>query len=213
MTQVHVVTSANRHLYEDIIENYHRIRHDVFVKERGWKAIERTDGRDIDAYDHDNTVHLIAIDGDRVVGGERLTPTTSPHMLNEVFPALAAVKGVPIGDSIWEGSRYFVVRERRVGRTDCMLLAALQEFALDEGITHYSIVIETWWLPRLHEAGFVVRPLGLPTLIENQWALAAAIDVGASNLEQARALGGITGSVLVRRGPQIPLVRQVEHAT
>ena len=213
MTQVHVVTSANRHLYEDIIENYHRIRHDVFVKERGWKAIERTDGRDIDAYDHDNTVHLIAIDGDRVVGGERLTPTTSPHMLNEVFPALAAVKGVPIGDSIWEGSRYFVVRERRVGRTDCMLLAALQEFALDEGITHYSIVIETWWLPRLHEAGFVVRPLGLPTLIENQWALAAAIDVGASNLEQARALGGITGSVLVRRGPQMPLVRQVEHAT
>ncbi|MBS0535052.1 MAG: GNAT family N-acetyltransferase [Proteobacteria bacterium] len=213
MTQVHVVTSANRHLYGDILESYHRIRHDVFVKERGWKAIERTDGRDIDAYDHDNTVHLIAIEGDRVVGGERLTPTTSPHMLNEVFPALAAIKGVPIGDSIWEGSRYFVVRERRVGRTDCMLLAALQEFALDEGITHYSIVIETWWLPRLHEAGFVVRPLGLPTLIENQWALAAAIDVGASNLEQARALGGITGSVLVRRGPQIPLVRQVEHAT
>jgi len=198
MTQVHVVTSANRHLYEDIIENYHRIRHDVFVKERGWKAIERTDGRDIDAYDHDNTVHLIAIDGDRVVGGERLTPTTSPHMLSEVFPTLAAVKGVPIGESIWEGSRYFVVRERRVGRTDCMLLAALQEFALDEGITHYSIVIETWWLPRLHEAGFVVRPLGLPTLIENQWALAAAIDVGESNLAQARALGGITGSVAER---------------
>lgn len=213
MTQVHVVTSANRHLYEDILESYHRIRHDVFVKERGWKAIERTDGRDIDAYDHDDTVHLIAIDGDRVVGGERLTPTTSPHMLSEVFPALASVKGVPIGHSIWEGSRYFVVRERRVGRTDCMLLAALQEFALDEGITHYSIVIETWWLPRLHEAGFVVRPLGLPTLIENQWALAASIDVGESNLDQARALGGITGSVLVRRGPQVPLIRQVEHAT
>lgn len=213
MTKVHVVTAANRHLYEDVLDNYHRIRHDVFVRERGWKAIERDDGRDIDAYDGDSTVHLIAMDGDRVVGGERLTPTTSPHMLSEVFPGLAAVKGVPIGPSIWEGSRYFVVRERRVGRTDCMLLAALQEFALDEGITHYSIVIETWWLPRLHEAGFVVRPLGLPTLIENQWALAATIDVGESNLDQARALGGITGSVLVRRGPQVPLIRQVEHAT
>jgi acyl-homoserine lactone synthase len=213
MTQVHVVTSANRHLYEDILERYHRIRHDVFVKERGWKAIERSDGRDIDAYDHDKTVHLIAIDGDRVVGGERLTPTTSPHMLSEVFPTLAAVKGVPSGPNIWEGSRYFVVRERRVGRTDCILLAALQEFALDEGITHYSIVIETWWLPRLHEAGFVVRPLGLPTLIENQWALAASIDVAESNLDQARALGRINGSVLVRRGPQVPLIPQVAHAS
>ena len=213
MTNIHVVTSANRHLYEEILDDYHRIRHEIFVKERGWKAVERTDGRDIDAYDRGDTVHLIAIDGDRVVGGERVTPTTAPHMLSEVFPALAAVKGVPIGGSIWEGSRYFVVRERRVGRTDCMLLAALQEFALDEGITHYSIVIETWWLPRLHEAGFVVRPLGLPTLIENQWALAAEIEVRESSRDRARALGGITGSVLVRRGPQISRIRQVEHAT
>lgn len=213
MTEVHVVTAVNRHLYEEILDNYHRIRHDVFVKERGWKAIERDDGRDIDAYDGGDTVHLIALDGDRVVGGERLTPTTVPHMLSEVFPALAAVKGVPIGASIWEGSRYFVVRERRVGRTDCMLLAALQEFGLDEGITHYSVVIETWWLPRLHEAGFVVRPLGLPTLIENQWAIAAELEVRESSRDRARALGGITGSVLVRRGPQVPLLRQVEHAT
>lgn len=213
MTQIHIVTAANRHLYEDILDSYHRIRHDIFVKERGWKAIERTDGRDNDAYDGGDTVHLIAIDGDRVVGGERVTPTTSPHMLNEVFPALAAIKGVPIGLTIWEGSRYFVVRERRVGRTDCMLLAALQEFALDEGITHYSIVIETWWLPRLHEAGFVVRPLGLPTLIENQWALAAVIEVRESSYDQVRALGGLTGSVLVRRGLKGPLIPQVDHAT
>lgn len=213
MTEIHVVTAANRHLYESILDDYHRIRHDIFVKERGWKAVERTDGRDIDAYDRDDTVHLIAIDGDRVVGGERVTPTTSPHMLNEVFPALAAIKGVPIGPSIWEGSRYFVVRERRVGRTDCMLLAALQEFALDEGITHYSIVIETWWLPRLHEAGFVVRPLGLPMLIENQWALAAVIEVSEASYDQVRALGGFSGSVLVRKGPQAPLLPQVDHAT
>jgi acyl-homoserine lactone synthase len=134
-------------------------------------------------------------------------------MLSDIFPELAAVKGVPTGPSVWEASRYFVVRERRSGRTDCTMLAAVQEFGLDEGITHYSAVIETWWLPRLHEAGFVVRPLGLPTLIENQWAIAAEIEVRESSRDRARALGGITGSVLVRRGPQFPLIRQVEHAT
>ena len=199
MTQVHVITSANRHLYEDTLDSYHRIRHEVFVAERGWRAVARADGRDIDS--------------SRVVGGQRLTPTTASHMLSDIFPELAAVKGVPTGPSVWEASRYFVVRERRSGRTDCTMLAAVQEFGLDEGITHYSAVIETWWLPRLHEAGFVVRPLGLPTLIENQWAIAAEIEVRESSRDRARALGGITGSVLVRRGPQFPLIRQVEHAT
>ena len=213
MTQIHVVTSANRHLYEDTLDSYHRIRHDVFVTERGWRAVARADGRDIDGYDRADTVYLIAIDGDRVVGGQRLTPTTASHMLSDIFPDLAAVKGVPTGPSVWEASRYFVVRERRSGRTDCMMLAAVQEFGLDEGITHYSAVIETWWLPRLHEAGFVVRPLGLPTLIENQWAIAAEVEVRESSRDRARALGGIAGSVLVRRGPQVPLIRQVEHAT
>lgn len=213
MTAIHVVTSANRQLYQSTLDSYFRIRYEVFARERGWKAVERTDERDIDAFDRDDTIYLIAIDGDRVVGGQRLVPTTSPHMLSEIFADLAAVKGVPIGPSIWEASRYFVVRERRSGRTDCTMLAGVQEFGLDEGITHYSAVIETWWLPRLHEAGFVVRPLGLPTLIEDQWAIAAEVEVRESSRDRARALGGIAGSVLVRRGPQVPLIREVEHAT
>src|SRR5690606_20108334 len=106
------------------------------------KAVERSDGRDIDAFDRDDTIHLIAIDGDRVVGGQRLLPTTAPHMLSEIFADLASVKGIPAGPGIWEASRYFVVRERRSGRTDCIMLAGVQEFGLAEGITHYSAVIE-----------------------------------------------------------------------
>jgi len=213
MTEIHIITSANRDLYQSTLDSYFRIRHDIFAKERGWKAVERTDGRDIDAFDRPDTVYLVAIDNNRVVGGQRLVPTTSAHMLSEIFPDLASVKGVPIGPTIWEASRYFVVRERRSGRTDCMMLAAVQEFGLEEGITHYSAVIETWWLPRLHEAGFVVRPLGLPTLIENQWAIAAEVEVRESSRDRARTLGGIIGSVLVRRGPQVALNREIEHVT
>lgn len=213
MTEIHVVSSTNRHLYESTLDSYFRIRHDVFARERGWKAVERSDGRDIDAFDRNDTIYLIAIDEDRVVGGQRLVPTTSPHMLSEVFADLAAVKGIPVGPSIWEASRYFVVRERRSGRTDCSMLAGVQEFGLDEGITHYSAVIETWWLPRLHEAGFVVHPLGLPTLIENQWAIAAEVEVRVSSRDRARALGGIAGSVLVRRGLRLPLIREIKHAS
>lgn len=213
MTAIHVVSSANRHLYESTLNSYFRIRHDVFARERGWRAVERSDGLDIDAFDRDDTIHLIAIDGDRVVGGQRLVPTTAPHMLSEIFADLADVKGIPVGPTVWEASRYFVVRERRSGRTDCTMLAGVQEFGLEEGITHYSAVIETWWLPRLHEAGFIVRPLGLPTLIENQWAIAAEVEVRKSSRDRARALGGIGGSVLVRRGLIAPAKGEVVHVT
>lgn len=38
------------------------------------------------------------------------------------------------------------------------LMAAVQEFCLDQGIAKVSAIMETWWLPRFHEAGFVVTP-------------------------------------------------------
>ena len=202
MTEIHIITPANRALYEHAIEQSFRLRYDIFVRELGWSALQRADGRDVDAYDQPDTVYILAIDGDRVVGGERLCPTTRPHLLSEIFPYLAHVKGVPTGPDVWECSRYFVIKERRSGRTDCRLLAALQEFGLQEGVSQLSVVVETWWLPRFQDAGFKIRPLGLPHLVENKWSIAAAIDIRQESLDQVTALAGIKQPVLVRRGPQ-----------
>ncbi|MDG2571023.1 acyl-homoserine-lactone synthase, partial [Vibrio parahaemolyticus] len=84
MTKIHVIRRDNQHLYEASLEEYFRLRHEVFVRERGWRNLHRLDGREIDAYDNDNAVYLLAIDQDRVVGGQRLYPTVLPHMLSEV---------------------------------------------------------------------------------------------------------------------------------
>jgi acyl-homoserine lactone synthase len=119
---------------------------------------------------------------------------------------------VPVADDIWEWSRYFVVRERRSGRTDCRLLAAIQQFALEEGLTQLQAIVETWWLPRWHEAGFRVRPLGLPTLIENRWSIAALIDVSADTLNRVRDFAGLTGDTLIREGSQGSTTRGIIHA-
>lgn len=203
---IHVVTAANRHLYRACLENLFVLRHEIFVNERKWTELERPDGRDIDAYDNDDTVYLVALEGERIVGSHRLYPTVKPTMLGDVFPDLAAVRGVPEDPSIWEWSRYFVVKDRRDGRLNLALMAAVQEIALDEGITDVSAVMETWWLPRFQEAGFVVRPLGLPALVQNQWTMAALIEVSEQTLDYVKQKAGIHGSVLVRRGPQQPMV-------
>jgi acyl-homoserine lactone synthase len=203
---IHVVSAANRSLYEAAIEQHFRLRHDIFVGERCWKTLERADGREIDTYDNLDTVYALAMEGDNVVGGHRLYPTVKPTMLADVFPHLASVRGAPADPFIWEWSRYFVVKERRAGKLNFELLAAVQELCLDEGITQVSAVMETWWLPRFQEAGFTVRPLGLPALVENAWTMAGLIEINADTLDRVRQLGNIEGSVLVRRGPQRPIV-------
>ncbi|HEY0331658.1 MAG TPA: acyl-homoserine-lactone synthase [Rhodopseudomonas sp.] len=198
---IHVISASNRHLYRDVLEQHFQIRHQIFVEERGWNTLRRPDGREIDDYDNDDTVYLLALEDRRVVGGHRLYPTTKPTMMGEVFPHLAAVKGHPSDPRIWEWSRYFIVPDRREGSLNLRLMAAVQEFCIDEGITHVSAIMETWWLPRFQEAGFVVRPLGLPALVENAWTMAALIEINEETL-QAVAYRIGQASVLQRQGPQ-----------
>jgi acyl-homoserine lactone synthase len=203
---IHVISASNRHLYEARLEEHFRLRHEIFVRERGWKDLERPDGREIDDYDNADTVYFLALDGERIIGGHRLYPTTKPTMLGDVFPHLAAVRGVPEDAAIWEWSRYFIVKDKRDGKLNYALLAAVQELCLEEGITEISAVMETWWLPRFQQAGFRVRPLGLPALVHEEWTMAALIEISPDTVDHVKETAGIHGSVLVRQGPQRPLV-------
>ena len=202
---IHAISAANRHLYEDVIEQHFRLRHEVFVEERRWETLRKPDCREIDSYDDEDTVYLLALEGRRVVGGHRLYPTTKPTMMSEVFPHLASVRGWPADPLIWEWSRYFVVRDRRDGALNLQLMAAVQEFCLAQDIAQVSAIMETWWLPRFHEAGFVVTPLGLPALVENAWTMAATIDICRETLDALQDRIGMA-SVVRQDGPQLSAV-------
>jgi acyl-homoserine lactone synthase len=211
MTAIHVVTHDNRHLYTDHLRSCFRLRHDIFVGERGWTDLQRPDGLDIDAYDNEHAIYLLAIDGDRLVGGQRLYPSLLPHMISEVFPHLAT-RELPRESTVFEWTRYFVIRERRMGRTDCRLLAGLQEFCLAEGITHVTAVVELWWLPRWQQAGFKVRPLGLPVTVAGEACIAASIEIGEESLDRVRRLAGLRESSLQRLGDLSPVLDRLRHA-
>jgi acyl-homoserine lactone synthase len=201
----HAISAANRHLYEDVLEQHFRLRHDIFVEERRWETLRRPDGREIDSYDNEDTVYLLALEGRRVIGGHRLYPTTKPSMMSEVFPHLAAVRGCPADPLVWEWSRYFVVRDRRDGTLNLELMAAVQEFCLNQGIAQVSAIMETWWLPRFHEAGFVVTPLGLPGLVEDAWTMAAIIDIRRETVDALHDRIGVA-SIVRQDGPRLDAV-------
>jgi acyl-homoserine lactone synthase len=211
LTSIHVITNENRAKYDHILEQQYRLRHKVFVGERGWDNLKRADGRDMDRYDNANAIYLLAIDNDRVVGGLRLYPTLLPHMLSETFSHLATANGVLRAANVFECTRYFIVRERRTGRTDCRLLAAFQEFCLQEGLKEVTAVVEMWWLPRWQQAGFKVRPLGLPTMIEGEPCFAAAIEISEQSLSRIRQVGGLRGTCLTQNGIATPILPQVFH--
>lgn len=199
VSAVHVITNENRHLYTDVLEQHHRIRHDIFVRERGWTDLDRPDFREIDIYDDEHAIYLLAIDSGRVVGGQRLRPTTRHHMLVDVFSHLAE-RAIPQAIDVLEWTRYFVVRERRFGRTDWRLLAAVQAYCLGQGITALTAVVEMWWLPRWQQAGFCTRPLGLPQIVAGQPTIAVSIEVSINALRSAIVRGGLKSFDLVCQG-------------
>jgi acyl-homoserine lactone synthase len=211
MTSIHVITDENKAGYEAILDEYFRLRHEIFVGERGWRDLERPNGRDVDAYDNDRATYLVALDNERVIGGLRLYPTLLPHMISESFAHLVKGRNVLSGSTILECTRYFIVRERRMGRTDCRLLAAFQQFCLEEGITEVTAVVEMWWLPRWQQAGFKVRPLGLPTMIEGQPCIAAAIQISEDSLRHVSRLAGLRGPCLVRATGAPALADRMPH--
>jgi acyl-homoserine lactone synthase len=131
-------------------------------------------------------------------------------MISEVF-ANVAERGIPRASHIFEWTRYLVIKERRMGRTDCRLLAAIQQFCLEEGITEVTAVVEMWWLPRWQQTGFKVRPLGLPTMIEGQPCIAASIQISQSSLDHVRRLAGLRGSSLVRDARITPILDRIPY--
>jgi len=210
---IHAIASANSHLFEKELADYFRTRHDIFVVERGWHAVARPDGLEKDQFDTDDAVYILGIENKRVYAGARLVPTVKPHLLSEVFPHLATTRGVPRDPGVFEWTRIFATKDKRegrnAGRTVGTVICGMLEFCLEEGIYALSGVIDVWWLPRFHDMGWTVKPLGLPELVEKDWVVAVVMPIDEKTLRATRAFHGIEERVLVRKGLEAPVVREL----
>lgn len=201
---IHVINSDNRHLYEAQILEHHRIRHDFYIDERKWDGLESRDGGEYDQFDDEDTIYCLLLENGRVLGGTRLYPTTKPNLLSDVWPNLADVKGIPSGPDIYEWTRLFAIRERRDGRYGGAVLgeifAGSLQFCLEEGMASLTCVFEAWWLPRLQQHGWNIKPLGLPTLIKDEWWVAALIPIDAEMVQSTKKFYRLENVTVVRDG-------------
>jgi acyl-homoserine lactone synthase len=199
--KVHAVHAGNQHLYQDALEEHFRIRHNIYVGERRWMDLARPDGREVDQFDTDKAVYLLGIEPDgRVVAGSRLVPTLEPHLLSEVFPELAAVRGIPRAPDIYEWTRIFVIPERRENHHRChaagVIFCGLLEFCIAQGIRQLSVVCEAFWIPRLLAMRWRPRPLGEPAVKDGMTIVGLTFDMTEEALAATRSAYEITGSVM-----------------
>ena len=83
-----------------------RYRHKVFVSHLGW-PLQSSGDIESDEFDGPEAVYVFSRDELGVVNGvARLLPTTTPYLLEKVFPALWAGESLPRCEHVWELSRF-----------------------------------------------------------------------------------------------------------
>lgn len=168
-------------------QDMHRVRKAVFVDRLGWRLPVLEGAFEIDQFDTDGAVYLIALD--RVSGDHlasvRLLPSTRPHILGELYPSLCA-DDPPVGDDVWEISRLCATpglsREREM-RARHKISTALIEYGLLAGIARYACVLNVRWLPTLLAPGWPCEPLGPPQDIDGELLGAFAISISPAVLQ------------------------------
>lgn len=203
--EVHVVTSSNQHLYADVLDQFFRARHKIYVEELHWRD-PSPDGWEIDQFDTDHAVYLIGVEEGRVITGSRFVPTNEPHMLSEVFSHLCTREGGVIRDpSVAEWTRGFVVPEHREGlgvRLKAQFCYSVMEYCLAEHITKIGGIQDVFWLALWQRFGWKVSIHGEPAEFGSgrPW-VPAYFDVSEEALAGARRWARIDGSLLVHEEP------------
>jgi N-acyl-L-homoserine lactone synthetase len=198
---IRLFTGAERSVHPAPFEGMFRDRKRVFVDILGWPLPLAEAHREVDQFDTDRAVYLLALapDDGRHLGSVRLLPSTSAHLLDEVFPDLCT-GGVPRGPAIWEASRLCtspdVGNARTVLAVHRRLALGMIEFALANGINAYTCVTESRHVAALLSTGWAVEPLSLPTVRDGTLIEALSIAIEPSTLHKVRVRTGVAAAVL-----------------
>jgi len=164
---IHIINKHNRHLYGCILEDMYRLRHKIFVEQRGWSRLAKIDGLERDEFDTDDAIYLLKLSPDmEILGGMRIYPTTVKTQLNSIFREACVLAAPPSDSRDFELSRYFIVDSKSRSKTGkpvhYELYTGLFEFAVATGIRSVSCFTETSNFVRSARMPWEVQQLGVP---------------------------------------------------
>lgn len=198
---IEVVFPESRFEHAPALMQMHHDRKRVFVDRLGWSLPSRESWLEVDDFDNESAVYLVARSPEtgRHIGSVRLLPSTGPHMLASLFRHLCAAN-VPTGEDCWEISRFVTcppeVEGTSVLKLHRLLALALIEFAFLKSIRRYTLVTEAHRVPALLSIGWSVIPLGVPTTSADETLQALEIRIEEHVLTALRRKTGICSDVL-----------------
>lgn len=193
---IHVIdnhlAAASRPLLQSMFADRKRLFVDLF----GWD-IPVVDGLyEMDQFDNDHAVYLVAAEEDGSHAASiRLFPSTQPHMLGTIFPHLCPL-GVPADEATWESSRLCLPQRHGAERRRALrnrLFSAMVDVALARGIARYTGVIPDPFRKEVLAMGWQAEPLGPAERIAGGPIGAFLIHVGEDTPERLRWTGVYTG--------------------
>tara|TARA_Y100000052_G_scaffold26871_1_gene32770 strand:- start:28559 stop:29407 length:849 start_codon:yes stop_codon:yes gene_type:complete len=214
---IHVVTLHNQHLYGRQLDEMFRMRHEFYVKQRGWSDLTSSNGRETDEFDNEHAVYLMNLDRHgRILATFRLNPTNTPYLLGDKLPHYLSGEA-PRRDDVWDLTRWMVATNARrkgageIANAQKYLLCGVMEFAVSRGLTALTCLMDTVFLDRM-AAVWPVKKLGEPQRFEdgNGEAIAVEIESGPHILAQTRLRTGVYDPVLFELETQPP-TSETEH--
>ena len=213
MFTVHAVFPTNRSDYIEPLAQMYRQRYRVFVEILGWDipGVDHARRLEIDAFDREDTVYLLIMEGDDVMGASRMIPTTAPTMMSEVWPDLCT-KAPPSDPTIWEWSRGHVnpdMHHSLRSKTLDHVFVGGYEFAQEMGVRNLTAQINADEQERWLARGLFVTTLGEPVNYENGDRLLAFMHT--INVKTVNMVRNQTGLRHVVRLPEVA-VQQLAHS-
>jgi len=160
-----VLSGSERREQRKYFDRLFRLRHDIFIKRRGW-SLPSINGCEIDQYDDEDAVYFIELDPhDDIRGTIRITPSVKSSLLADYFPHLVETGGPLRSPDIYECTRYIAMsslktrHENRAAKS--RIISSMLDWSLRHKLSFLQTVIETSTLASYLELTSQTIPLGL----------------------------------------------------
>jgi acyl homoserine lactone synthase len=178
----------NMHEHGALFVNLLKARRDAFIVKNKW-ALPESEGLEYDQYDNPSSRWVAVHEGDRILAGIRLTPTTArcgmySYMIRDAQLGLVATIPsnllyfeAPVNEHIWESSRIFVaqtVPARLRTLVQAKVMRGLIKLAEENGARQLLGLVPAVWPRWIGRIGLQAEPAG-PVLEMEDWRTQVAL--------------------------------------
>lgn len=161
--------------------DHHKLRHEIFVDRLGWDMTCHN-GMEYDQFDTIAARYVVVVDdADRVRAVSRLVPTSSPYMIETLWPDW--LEGAPPNNpNVWEASRFGCcasLTTQQRSEAIRLMLATIYNLSRSHRVENLLMVMPSFIFERIiRPCGYDVQYIGAERVIDRLRTRLASVPIG-----------------------------------